>query len=31
MLARRGYSPADIDGIFYGNWLRFFGEALPAS
>jgi membrane dipeptidase len=29
MLARRGYRPADIDGIFYGNWLRFFGEALP--
>jgi len=20
---------ADIDGIFYGNWLRFFGSALP--
>ena len=20
---------ADIDGIFYGNWLRFFSEALP--
>jgi membrane dipeptidase len=30
ILARRGYSPADIDGIFYGNWLRFFGSALPA-
>ncbi len=30
VLARRGYSPADIDGIFYGNWLRFFGEALPS-
>ena len=29
MLARRGYSSADIDGIFYGNWLRFFGSALP--
>jgi membrane dipeptidase len=29
ILARRGYSSADIDGIFYGNWLRFFGEALP--
>lgn len=30
ILARRGYSSADIDGIFYGNWLRFFGSALPA-
>lgn len=30
ILARRGYSAADIDGIFYGNWLRFFGSALPA-
>jgi membrane dipeptidase len=29
ILARRGYSDADIDGIFYGNWLRFFGHALP--
>ena len=30
ILARRGYSSADIDGIFFGNWLRFFGSALPA-
>lgn len=29
ILARRGYSAADIDGIFFGNWLRFFGAALP--
>lgn len=29
ILARRGYSSADIDAIFYGNWLRFFSEALP--
>jgi membrane dipeptidase len=29
VLARRGYSSADIDGIFFGNWLRFFGSALP--
>lgn len=29
ILAGRGYSGADIDGIFHGNWLRFFGEALP--
>ncbi len=25
----RGYSDADIDGIFHGNWLRFFTESLP--
>lgn len=30
ILAKRGYSSDDIDGIFYGNWLRFFGKALPA-
>lgn len=30
ILARRGYPAADIDAIFFGNWLRFFGEALPA-
>ncbi len=30
MLARRGYSSADIDAYFFGNWLRFFGSALPA-
>ena len=30
ILARRGYSAAEIDGIFFGNWLRFFGAALPA-
>ncbi|WP_437230658.1 dipeptidase [Planctomicrobium sp. SH661] len=29
ILAGRGYSQADIAGIFYGNWLRFFSEALP--
>jgi len=29
LLAARGYKPADIDGIFFGNWLRFFSEALP--
>ncbi len=29
MLARRGYSSADIDAYFFGNWLRFFGAALP--
>ncbi|HYG74540.1 MAG TPA: membrane dipeptidase [Planctomycetota bacterium] len=29
ILSERGYSDADIDAIFHGNWLRFFGEALP--
>jgi len=29
ILKRRGYSPANIDGIFHGNWLRFLTEALP--
>lgn len=29
ILKQRGYSDADIDGIFHGNWLRFFGDALP--
>jgi membrane dipeptidase len=26
---RRGYSDADIDAIFHGNWMRFFMNALP--
>ncbi len=30
VLAARGYTDVDIDGIFYGNWLRFFSESLPA-
>jgi membrane dipeptidase len=29
ILKERGYSDADIDGIFHGNWLRFFRDALP--
>ncbi|MDZ4819168.1 MAG: membrane dipeptidase [Planctomycetota bacterium] len=28
-LALRGYSNEDIDGIFHGNWLRFFRRSLP--
>ena len=28
-LARRGYSDEAIDGVFHGNFLRFFREALP--
>jgi membrane dipeptidase len=27
MLSKRGYRAADIDGIMYGNWVRFFTEA----
>lgn len=30
LLARRGYSADDIEGIFYGNALRFLQNALPA-
>ncbi len=29
ILAERGYTSADIDRIFHGNWLRFFLAALP--
>ena len=29
ILAARGYSSADIDAVFHGNWLRFFREHLP--
>src|SRR5262249_47892800 len=29
-LAQRDYSPADIEGILGGNWLRFLSHALPA-
>jgi membrane dipeptidase len=28
ILASRGYADADIDAIFHGNALRFFGQAL---
>ena len=30
ILASRGYSPVDIDGIFFGNWLRLFMASFPA-
>ena len=30
LLDRRGYSTADIEAVMHGNWLRFFGETLPA-
>jgi membrane dipeptidase len=29
LLARRGYSTEDIQGVMHGNWIRFFGETLP--
>jgi len=29
ILASRGYSDAEIDGIFHGNALRFFSHTLP--
>ncbi len=30
LLAKRGYSTADVEAVMHGNWLRFFGEVLPA-
>ena len=29
VLEKRGYSDDDVNAVFYGNWLRFFREALP--
>ncbi len=29
LLEKRGYSPADVQAVMHGNWLRFFGEVLP--
>jgi len=29
LLASRGYTDADVDLIFHGNFLRFFRNALP--
>ena len=28
LLADRGYSAADIEGIMHGNWARFLSEHL---
>lgn len=28
-LRGRGYSDADIEGVLFGNWMRFFSETLP--
>jgi membrane dipeptidase len=30
ILSLRDYSSSDIDGIFFGNWLRFFTASFPA-
>lgn len=30
ILKRRGYSAGDVARVFHGNWLGFFGRALPA-
>jgi len=30
ILQNRGYKTADIEGIFFRNWVRFFMNALPA-
>ncbi|HVJ83884.1 MAG TPA: membrane dipeptidase [Planctomycetia bacterium] len=30
ILANRGYSATDVAGVMHGNFLRLFGEALPA-
>lgn len=29
LLEKRGYTTEDIAAIMHGNWIRFFGEALP--
>jgi membrane dipeptidase len=29
ILASRGYSQTDIEGIMHGNWIRKLGDALP--
>ena len=30
LLENRGYSATDVEAVMHGNWLRFFGEVLPA-
>lgn len=30
LLEKRGYPSDDIELILHGNWMRFFGEVLPA-
>lgn len=29
LLAERGYSPSDVEGIMHGNWIRTLTRALP--
>jgi membrane dipeptidase len=29
VLRRRGFSPAALEAVFYGNWLKFFTRHLP--
>ena len=29
ILKGRGYRDDDMAGIFHGNWVRFFSDALP--
>jgi membrane dipeptidase len=31
MLRKRGYKEADVEGVLYGNWVRFFKEAWSKS
>lgn len=31
VLGKRGYSDADLDGIFHANFIRFFAENLPGT
>jgi membrane dipeptidase len=31
LLSRRGYTPADIENVMHGNWLRFLRRAWAAS
>jgi membrane dipeptidase len=30
LLAKRGYSSADVEAVTHGNWVRFFSEVLPS-
>jgi membrane dipeptidase len=30
LLARRGYSAADVEAVLHGNWIQFFSEVLPS-
>lgn len=31
LLHSRGYTDADVDGVFHGNWLRLWGKSLPVA